>query len=95
MAKGASILEVKGDAKAAEPVPETGRWTPVRCAYWRSLPEEQRREFERWVCEPHPGAPAPLPPGVDVSAFEAGHGQTAGADEIATGGRSKPPLQAD
>ncbi|TAN48780.1 MAG: hypothetical protein EPN26_12255 [Rhodospirillales bacterium] len=37
-----------------------GKWTPARCAHWRSLPQAERPAFERWVRDA-PDWPA-LPP---------------------------------
>lgn len=37
-----------------------GKWTPARCAHWRSLPQAERPAFEHWVRDA-PNWP-PLPP---------------------------------
>lgn len=54
---------------------EPGKWTPVRCAHWRSLPPEQRPEFEQWVAEERSRPPETwdvlkLPPGVVPTVYE-------------------------
>ena len=42
------------------PTRKRGKWTPIRCAYWRALPETERPAFEQWVRNA-PDFPA-LPP---------------------------------
>lgn len=44
-----------------------GKWTPARCAHWRSLPQAERPAFERWVRDA-PDWPA-LPPHVAPSSM--------------------------
>lgn len=55
--------KAKDDDKS---IREAGKWTPLRCAYWRSLPEDQRRPFEEWVFnQPRNNQGPQLPPGAD------------------------------
>jgi len=55
--------EMVADQAAADrpsPTRKRGKWTPIRCAYWRALPETERPAFELWV-RTAPDYPA-LPP---------------------------------
>jgi hypothetical protein len=48
-----------------------GKWTPARCAHWRSLRQAEREAFERWVRDA-PDRPALQP---QAAASAAGDGR--------------------
>ncbi len=58
---GGEMVAESAAADRPSPIRKRGKWTPIRCAYWRALPEAERPAFEQWVRD---AADFPaLPPG--------------------------------
>ena len=54
VSKGGKMIEPNVLEKPVEPGSRSdraGKWTPERCKYWRSLPNQAQAAFERWVHE--------------------------------------------